>query len=374
MEKKMISRRQFLKYGGTAAAGIGLSTFNLPFLRLGKASAALSDSAWCFGVMADTQWKTTSQYADGKMSVATGIIDKLNNQFIEHGCKFVIQVGDLVNNESVDGERAMPTRAAWAQDLYDAGIGFFPVRGNHESSSIAANEVQQLFPQTQAQGDNVNDVQNIQSPDIIGLQGLSYSMDYENARCILIDQFVRSDATNYNGASDYADNILDQLDWIEDRVSSRDSGTHAFLFAHKNLIGQSHKDNIFGSNLTSNATQRDEFLAMCSTNKVGYYFGGHDHMHHRSLVSTSAGDYDLTQIICSSNSYKFYSPFWGDDGRKPPLPRSFIPLDTILSPWTAPGLLWTFIQAAMARITRISTSPVSRMTWCFIFGNALGTA
>lgn len=49
---------------------------------------------WKFGVMADTQWKTSP---DGKNpnTVAVGVINHLNQEFINHGVKFVIQTGDL---------------------------------------------------------------------------------------------------------------------------------------------------------------------------------------------------------------------------------------------------------------------------------------
>src|SRR4030042_1487490 len=103
------------------------------------------DEIWSFGVMADTQWtpygfrdddgdgvKTyglLDPEGENKGSVAVGIIDQLNQRFIAHGVKFVIAVGDLTDNGSDAGIAA---RAAAAQALYNAGIGFFPMRGNHE--------------------------------------------------------------------------------------------------------------------------------------------------------------------------------------------------------------------------------------------------
>jgi len=36
--------------------------------------------------------------------------------------------------------------------------------------------------------------------------------------------------------------------------------------------------------------------------------GGHDHMHHRSIIASPDGTAKAEQIICSSNSYKFYIP------------------------------------------------------------------
>lgn len=317
--KKTLNRRQFLKYGGAGFAGISLSALNLPIFRLKKASASVSDTAWQFGVMADTQWKTGGSAGGEPNSCAASVIDALNEQFIQHDCKFVIQVGDLVDRESVSGVRTLPTREEHTQALYNAGIGFFPLRGNHEASATAAREMPDLFPQMLGNGPNLFDATNFQSPDIAGLNGLTYAFDHENIRCVMIDQFVRADGSNFDGTSSYNNNALDQVEWVDEMLSSNLSGNHAFVFAHKNLIGQNHKDNLFGRDLTSNPEKRDEFISSLCNNGVRYYLGGHDHMHHRSLVTTGNGYSSVGQIICSSNSYKFYTPRPGDDGRETPL-------------------------------------------------------
>ena len=114
--------------------------------------------------MADTQWTydyTTAGNPDGDNpnAVAVSIINELNKEFIKQGVKFVIQVGDLTDNGRDEG---IQTRAAAAQALYEAGIGFFPMRGNHETysgnpnassygglyNSYAIPAFQENFPQT----------------------------------------------------------------------------------------------------------------------------------------------------------------------------------------------------------------------------------
>ena len=124
---------------------------------------------WKFGVMADTQWKAN---VDGENpdTVAVGIINQLNTQFINHGVKFVIQARrpGRRRKRRLNGDptrRNMPVRAAAAQALYDAGIGFYPLRGNHEGSAAAALEFQTLYPQTQGKGPNVFGADEFQQPD-----------------------------------------------------------------------------------------------------------------------------------------------------------------------------------------------------------------
>ena len=84
-----------------------------------------SDKTWSFGIISDTQWtKTDDGYNPN--TVAAWIIKKIDQEFIEAGVDLVIAVGDTVNNGTPEN---IETRALYAQDLYDAGIGFYPPQG-----------------------------------------------------------------------------------------------------------------------------------------------------------------------------------------------------------------------------------------------------
>ena len=203
-----------------------------------SASVSLAEP-WSFGVMADTQWKSNLD-GENPNSVAVGIINQLNTQFIGAGVKFVVQVGDITDNGN---NPALDTRAVAAQALYDAGIGYYPLRGNHESSQAAATYFQTKFQQTQGQGSYVFGASNFSSP-FLQLNGLSYSFDYGgNARLVLLDQFTRTDGTNNTGRTD--NNIIDQQDWIGASLAGKPADSHAFVFAHKGLITENHTDILF---------------------------------------------------------------------------------------------------------------------------------
>ena len=283
-------------------------------------SAPVGAEAWKFGVMADTQWQAN---LDGKNpeTVAVGIINQLNKKFIAEKVKFVIQVGDLAEEETntLNGrpsERTMDTRALAAEPLYNAAIGFYPLRGNHDASQTAALELPKFFPQTLGSGSSVFNALNFSSPIFYGdanpykLEGLTYSFDYDNARFILIDQFTRADGTSYLGS--VHTNTIDQVDWIDNRLSTKPAGSHAFVFSHKNLIGQYHGGDLFGTqpadNSHGNVAARNAFYASMKENDARYFFGGHDHMHHRSLVTSPDGQASVTQIISTSDGYKFHIP------------------------------------------------------------------
>ncbi len=279
-----------------------------------------SSSAWSFGVMADTQWIGADD-GHNPNSVAVGIINQLNQEFIKKGVKFVVQVGDITDKGT---EVALDTRATYTQALYNAGIGFFPLRGNHESKQAAAVEFARVFPQTRDGSNNstppdafvttpddeaTKPAKKTGSPFTLGsnfsspaenLKGLSYSFDYMNARLVLLDQFTPSD-----GAANTIDN---QQDWINNVLSGRVAGNHAFVFAHKGLITESHVDTLFGSDPTKDAAGQDAFINSLARNGVRYFMGGHDHMYNRSVVTTTDGKASVIDIICASDSSKFYIP------------------------------------------------------------------
>ncbi len=271
---------------------------------------------WKFGVMSDTQWSNAADAANNPGTVAVGIINQLNQQFIDKEVKFVLQVGDLDDKETnYNGLPQSPrlgisTRAAAAQALYDAGIGFFPLRGNHEASSTAAVEVQNNFPQTQG-GDNSVGATNFSSPSnsgaTSGLTGLSYAFDYNNARFVLLDQFDHADGTSSGSTNQNDNNIANQQGWIDSALAAKPAGGHAFVFSHKQLFGGNHTDTLF-RNPTSNAAKQNAFIGSLDANNVGYLFTGHDHMHNLSLVTSPDGASQVHQVICASDSYKFYTP------------------------------------------------------------------
>ena len=113
-----------------------LEWLRLPSLHAGRGYARkLSDAVW-----------PNSPDNKNPNSVAVNVINHINQEFINHGVKFVVAVGDLTDNGSI---LALDTRATFTQALYNAGIGFYPLRGNHESSKTGAIEFQRIFPQTQ---------------------------------------------------------------------------------------------------------------------------------------------------------------------------------------------------------------------------------
>ncbi len=311
--------------------------------------------SWKFGIMADTQWKTSP---DGKNpnNVAASVISRLNQEFIKQGVKFVFQVGDLTENGN---NLEMDTTATFRQALYNAGIGFYPLRGNHETSAAVADEFRRVFPQTRtgmnnqtpadalvttayygAPPANTNSAfmagSNFSSPVDIdpNYAGLTYAFDYNNARFLLLDIFT---------VPNIACNLIEsQQPWISKTLAARKTGTHAFVLSHKGLITENHKDILFtepgkcnGSSTNSTPAvkpaEQNVFLSSLFNNGVRLYINGHDHMHNRAIVESPDRTSVVQNITASSNSYKFYIPLVPSNDETYDLPAFGFQRETLLA-------------------------------------------
>jgi hypothetical protein len=279
-------------------------------------TAGVRAEAWKFGVMGDTQWTCPNDPA-GKNpdSVPKSIIEQVNKRFIEAGVKFVIQVGDLSNSGTDSAEK---TRAQVAQPLYDANIGFFPMRGNHEVSSRTPNGYgvaifKSDYPQTRGISRTFG-VTDFSSPAAVSedLNGLSYSFDYgepcNNARFVILDDWATPDRV-VKSEFKYGYSFGRQQPWLGSRLDVNSRGTvHAFVFSHQPLIQESHQDSPFFGDANANTESQNVFFTSLQSNGVKYYISGHDHIHHRAIITSPDGNSSVEQLICASCSSKFYTP------------------------------------------------------------------
>jgi hypothetical protein len=207
------------------------------------------------------------------------------------------------------------------------------MRGNHETYASPANnygipQVQASFPQTRTiatggteggftktGGATFTVGSNFNSPTAVSsdLNGMTYSFDYgtagNNARFVILDDWAtpnkRVDAVGYA----YGYSIADQQSWISGQLDKTARGTEqAFVFSHQNLIGENHQDSLFNGYTNANPSMQNDFMASLQNNDVKYYMSGHDHVHQRSIITSSDGLSKVQQIIGASDSSKFYTP------------------------------------------------------------------
>jgi hypothetical protein len=315
---------------------------------------------WKFGVIPDDEW-TESDDGLNPNTVPANIIKQVDSRFIAAGVKFVVALGDMVETASQTNDY---TRALYAQDLYNAGIGFFPIRGNHEAADLnnaylgSGADFRHAYPQivpgplvslnnhtpadittalipnpdrtnnppAAATGSPFSVGVNFSAPTAANLanDSVSYAFDYNNATFVLLDQFQSPDY--------YTSHIPEQQAWIDRSLASRPAYTHAFVFTHKNILGGFHKDSMFGGELGYNdpgdcdgvdfgwlapeeqaamaakTNAANVFLASMQSNNVKYVISGHDHHYYHSIVTSPDQRSKVHQFIAGSASSKFYSP------------------------------------------------------------------
>jgi hypothetical protein len=329
-------------------------------------TASASAQTWQFGVISDTQW-TIAPDGRNPNTTAADVIRQVNQEFIAKGVKFVVAVGDGVDQGAPDNDYV---RALYSQDLYNANIGFYPLRGNHEAAEngylTSAQDFRLYYPQIQpgptagvnnaspaglfpalvqalaaspnppaGKTNNATFVigSNFSAPASNPLNdAVSYAFRFNNATFMLLDQF--------RSPYYYSSHIPDQQPWIDATLAGRPANSHAFVFGHKNLLGGNHKDNLFGGAAANDpgdgygiadpntAIQLDApsdpgttvktvgakqgventFLASLGAHKVRYFISGHDHHHYISIVTSPDQQSEGSSVDWCFRQFKILRP------------------------------------------------------------------
>lgn len=269
---------------------------SLSFLLIAVIMTAVpAADAWKFGVIPDTQWKQIE--GEENHGVGIHLIDAVVDEMIKQDVDLVIHVGDLCDRAS---DEAFAVAAKHFKPLADAGIKFYPIRGNHDSSNEdSAEQFARAFPNLPgtpgAEGT---------SPDLPGMAGLTYAFAHKDVKFVMLDIFrVKVDGKTV----DYKPG--DFQPWIDAELRA-DDHRHAIVVSHKNLIGQNHKDNIFTSTAVQNRypEMQNAFFKSLQDNGVRYYLSGHDHLYYRARIKSPDRESEVMQIICGSCASKYYSP------------------------------------------------------------------
>lgn len=264
-----------------ALLSCGLSLIALP---------ALADP-WAFAVIGDTS-------APGGPDVTGPMIENLKKHFT----LFAVQVGNLTPDGRPEGlERPL----ALAKALADAGIGYYPVRGEREDSRALAQRIQSAFPQTQGISGNFGPATTFVSPILPGgLTGLSYSFEFENTKFLILDQFTRTDGSG----TDSNRNVVDQIDWAISALHGKPAEHHAFIFSHRGFFGQTESKGLFGANPAAAPAAQNALFKAMADNHVRYAFSGADRMHHRAELLSPDGQSRVQDIGVPSTSLTFGTP------------------------------------------------------------------
>jgi hypothetical protein len=234
--------------------------------------AHAAEHSWRFIVTGDSR-------SDGELNgVNVPILTEIAHEILKRDVDFVLFPGDLVVG-SRDQEELQSQLTTWMdimRPVYNAGIGVYPIRGNHDtggaktsSESIAWNNI---FTGRFALPNN--------GPE--NEKNLTYSFIHKNALIIGLEQYGLERHT------------INQK-WLERQLSSN-TKPHIFVYGHAPAFEVHHKDC-----LDDHPEKRDAFIAALENAGGRLYFTGHDHFYdHASANNDYNPDNDIHQFIAGT--------------------------------------------------------------------------
>jgi len=212
---------------------------------------------------------------------------------INEGADFILISGDIV--DGTPGQGTFKSQLLhWrdiSQPLYDAGIGVYPVRGNHDNGAKA--DWDDVFSGAYA----------LPSNGPVGEENITYSFTYGNVFIVGLDQYVNPHRVNQT--------------WLDTQFASNNE-PHVFVFGHEPAFKLRHPDC-----LDDYPSDRDTFWNSIAAEGERIYFCGHDHSYDHARIDDHDGNpnNDVHQIVTIGGGDILYGDgaFDGDNNSWTPL-------------------------------------------------------
>lgn len=204
-------------------------------------------------------WKfiVTGDSRNGDNGVNATILGELADEIADRQVDFVLISGDLVTgyNDQAALQSQLDTWLKIMQPVYDAGIGVYPVRGNHDVGDP---------PGVTAWNNTFRGAYVLPDNGPVGEKNLTYSFTHKNVLVIGVDQYVRTRRVNQS--------------WLDSQLAAN-TQPHIFVFGHEPAFKTKHT-----ACLDDYPDDRDAFWV--SIEKAGgrTYFCGHDHLYNHARV------------------------------------------------------------------------------------------
>jgi len=230
---------------------------------------------WTFMVYGDSRGSSSNN------PVNTAILTELAQVTTNLHPAFVLVPGDLVNKGSL---WAFQQWTNIMSPVYQAGIGVYPVLGNHDRADVTSYK--NIF------GPSLPD--NGPAAEI----DRTYALFYSNAVVLALDQYVASHRVNQA--------------WINS-VLATNACPHIFALGHEPAFKVNHT-----GCLDDYPANRNAFWNSLSNAGSRIYFCGHDHFYDHMRLDDGDGspDNDVHQMIVGTAGAPLYAsgPYDGDNG------------------------------------------------------------
>ncbi len=212
--------------------------------------------------------------------VNTTILGEIADEALAWDVAFFLFTGDLVNGQTNQAalESQFLTWRDTLQPLYDAGIGVYPVRGNHDVGDppglTAWNNVFSggyALPQNGPAGE-VN---------------ITFSFEHENALIVGLDEYVLRHRVNQS--------------WLDQQLDDNQR-VHVFVFGHEAAFSVLHSDC-----LDDYASARNTFVDSIVDARGRTYFCAHDHFYDHAVADDDhKPSNDLHQFLAGTAGAPLY--------------------------------------------------------------------
>jgi hypothetical protein len=202
------------------------------------------------------------------------VLSELADQIVSQQAEFVLVPGDLVYSGS------LPNFQTWTNlmsKVYRAGIGVYPVLGNHDANDSAS--FIQVFGSSLPDNGPAGEVNR------------TYAFTLDNVLILGLDTYVNPGRINQA--------------WI-DSILGANTLPHVFVFGHMPAFKANHADC-----LDDYPTQRDAFWTSLKNAGARVYFCGHDHFYDHMRVDDgdAIAANDVHQFIVGGGGAPLYTTY-----------------------------------------------------------------
>jgi Calcineurin-like phosphoesterase len=214
--------------------------------------------------------------------VNTAILGEIIQATLHEKAEFLLFTGDLIygyaNPDTLLAQLTVFREIA--QPLYDAGIGVYPCRGNHDAADDSHD--------AQAWNTVFSGPYDLPQNGPEGEEGITYSFTHNNILVVALDNNVLPSRLNQA--------------WLDTQFESN-TKPHVFVFGHEPAFKVRHTDC-----LDDHVTERDTFWQSLKNHGVRTYFAGHDHLYDHCRLDDGDGNpgNDLHQFVVGTAGAPLY--------------------------------------------------------------------
>ena len=243
------------------------------------------------------------------------ILGELVNEILDQGVDFVLFPGDMVSGYAYIGpagfEAELRTWVDKMQPVYNAGIGVYVSRGNHE---LMDTWNRSIWPNIDPDDNHTTRWLKVFGNDLYPEQKLpdngpatekymTYAVTHKNAFIISLD--------HYAGINHETIHMVNQQ-WLDAQLAAN-TKPHIFITGHEPAFRALHTDC-----LDNRPVERDVFWASIMNAGGRIYFAGHDHFYDHARIDDGDGnpDNDIHQYIIATGGaypYSWSPPYSGNN-------------------------------------------------------------